>query len=159
MVVRRRRDGEARALAAYVEPRPSAAGLLPRHVLSMTARSLPAYMVPSICYLETLPRLPNFKIDRQRLQALDAVRSSDMTARRSNPALDRIAGAFEAVIGCTGATAEDDLLSLGGDSLQAIEVLMELERRLRRKIPHAVYFGSRNLGELAAALDGAQASP
>ena len=51
------------------------------------------------------------------------------------------------------------MMSLGGDSLQSMEVLMELERRLGRKIARLTFFGSRNLAELAAALDGPGASP
>ena len=159
LVIRRWPDGQARALVAYVEHLPSEAGLLPRHVLAMTSRKLPAYMVPSVIYVEPLPRLPNFKIDRQQLQRLDAARASDLTERQRNPQLDLVARAFETVIGCTDATGEDDMMSLGGDSLQSMEVLMELERRLGRKIPRLTFFGSRNLAELAAALDGPGASP
>jgi acyl carrier protein len=159
LVVRRRPDGQARALVAYVEHLPSETGLLPRHVLAMTSRKLPAYMVPSVIYVQPLPRLPNFKIDRQQLQELDAARASDLTERQRNPTLDLVARAFETVIGCVDATGEDDMMSLGGDSLQAVEVLMELERRLGPKIPRLTFFGSRNLAELSAALDRPGASP
>ena len=159
LVARRTADGRVRALVAYVEQRSSEKGLLPRHVFSMTSRKLPAYMVPSVFYVGTLPRLPNFKIDRQALQRLDAARATDLTGRQSDPTLDLVASAFEAVIGCSGATGEDDLLSLGGDSLQAVGVLLELERRLGRKVSMRVFSAARNLAELAAALDGAGATP
>ena len=159
VVVRRRPGGQARALAAYVERQPAETGLLPRHVLSMIARKVPAYMVPSVIYLERLPRLPNFKIDRQGLQRADAARAADLSARQADSMLDLVAGAFEAVLRCQGATGEDDLLSLGGDSLQALEVVLELERRLGRKIPKDGFLASRNLAELAASLDGGRASP
>ena len=159
LVVRSTPEGRARALVAYVERRPAEEGLLPRHIFSMTSRKLPAYMVPSVFYVEPLPRLPNFKIDRQALQRLDATRASDPSARQGDPMLDLVACAFEAVIGCSGATGEDDLLSLGGDSLQAVEVLLELQRRLGRKVPMRTFSKARNLAELAAALDGAKASP
>ncbi len=159
LVVRRWPDGQARALVAYVEHLPSEAGLLPRHVLAMTSRKLPAYMVPSVIYVEPLPRLPNFKIDRQLLQQQDAGRASDLSERERDPTLDLVARAFETVIGCTDATGEDDMMSLGGDSLQAMQVLIELERRLGRKVPRLTFFGSRNLAELAAALDGPGGSP
>ncbi len=159
LVVRRTPDGRARALVAYVERRPSEQGLLPRHVFSMTSRKLPAYMVPSVFYVEALPRLPNFKIDRQQLLRLDAARAADLTGRQADPTLDLVARAFEAVIGCSGATGEDDLLSLGGDSLQAVGVLLELERRLNRKVAMRDFSAARNLAELAAALDGAGATP
>jgi acyl carrier protein len=122
-------------------------------------------MVPSAIYLHPLPRLPNLKIDRQALERQDTARASDLSARERDPILDKVAGAFETVIGCSGATGEDDLLSLGGDSLQAVEVMLELERRFGVPAPQDVFRSSRSIAELAAwlakrgALDVAGASP
>lgn len=118
--------------------------------MAMAARRLPAYMMPVGVYLGPLPRLPNFKPDRFRLAAADQVRAADQTGRSLDPLLDQVALAFEAVIGCRGATGEDDLLSLGGDSLQAVELMLELERRLGVSAPAPVFRGSRNIAELTA---------
>ena len=150
IVVRRAPDGRPRALAAYIEPRPGETGLLPRHVAAMAAQKLPAHMTPSIVYVEALPRLPNFKIDRQALLAADQWRAGDLSARAQDPLLDKVAAAFEAVVGWGGATPEDDLLSLGGDSLQAVMVMAELEERLGVIVPHEVFNGSRSIAGLTA---------
>ncbi len=150
VLVRRAPDGRPTALIAYAETTPETTGLLPRHVLAMLSRTLPDYMWPQVVYLEPLPRLSNFKPDRAALERMDAMRSSDQGARKSDPLLDLVCSAFETVVGCSGATGEDDLMSLGGDSLQVVEVLLELEARMGFPVPRAVFRRSRNISELAS---------
>ena len=151
VVVRRTPDGRARALAAYVELEPEVKGLLSRHLLAMLSSKLPSFMVPSVIYVEpSLPRLLNYKLDRRSLAALDEQRASDHSTRNADPLLDRVARAFEAVVGCSGATGEDDLLSLGGDSLQAVQVVLEIERRLGVKVPDTVFRDSQDIAQLSA---------
>jgi amino acid adenylation domain-containing protein len=150
IVVRRAANGRARALAAYAELESGVSGLLPRHVMAMASRNLPRYMLPAVIYLGALPRLPNFKLDRPSLDRIDAARASDVSARAADPLLDKVASAFEAVVGYSGATPEDDLLSLGGDSLQAVTLILELEQRLGFPLPGAVFRRSRNIAALSA---------
>ncbi len=150
VVVRRTADGQARALAAYAELESGTKGLLPRHLMAMASRNLPKYMLPSAIYLQPLPRLPNFKLDRPTLEKIDAARASDVSARAADPLLDRVASVFEAVVGCSGATPEDDLLSLGGDSLQAVALILELEQTLGVRLPKRVFKNSRNIAALTA---------
>ncbi len=150
VVVRRDPEGRPTALAAYAETAPDAEGLLPRHVLAVLSQKLPAYMMPAVIYLQPLPRLANFKPDRQALEAADQVRRADRGPRASDPLLDEVAKVFETVVGCRGATAEDDLLSLGGDSLQSVELMLELERRFGVKLRDVTFRRSRNIADLTA---------
>jgi amino acid adenylation domain-containing protein len=130
VVVRRHASGAPRSLVAYVERAQGVRGLLPRHVQAMAARTLPIYMHPSIIFVvENLPRLGNMKLDRVGLSALDASRTSDASARAADPVVDEVARTFEQVLGCQFATPDDNLLSLGGDSLQAVDMALALERR------------------------------
>lgn len=149
VVVRRTGDGRPIALAAYAEAEPNVRGLLPRHVLAMLSRMLPAYMLPVSVQIGPLPRLANFKPDRQALERLDAERVNDVSARSADPLLDAVATVFEGVVGCSGASGDDNLLSLGGDSLQAVEVILELQARLGVRIPKSVFGQSRTIAELA----------
>lgn len=150
IVVRHTSDGRPRALAAYVELEPGIKGLLPRHLLAMLSQRLPAYMLPAFVRIRALPRLANFKLDRNALEALDQALLADMSDRMRNPLLDTVAGAFESVVGNGGATPEDNLLSLGGDSLQSVELVLELERRLGVGIPQRVFRDTRSIAELSA---------
>ena len=127
IVVRRSAAGLPMALAAYVELQPDVEDLYPRHLTNLLSQRVPAHMAPaSIVIVEALPWLPNFKIDRQTLQALDAeaVKRAETPA---DPLVLGVAAIFEHVLGVVGATGEDNLLSLGGDSLNATEIALEMK--------------------------------
>jgi amino acid adenylation domain-containing protein len=135
VAVRRSEDGTPLSLVAYVVLRSGIKGLLPRHVQSMLAQRLPHYMVPSRIYLVgELPRLPNFKIDRRALAQMDNARACDNRERHHDPLVDKIADIFASVIRIGVATPDDTVASLGGDSLQELDVFAELERRYGVKV-------------------------
>ncbi len=160
MVVRRDRQGKARALIGYVEIRAGSEGLLPRHILAMLAQVLPGHMVPaSIVPIPALPRFPNFKIDRPALAAMDADPAARQAERASDPVLDRVAAVFERVIGVSGASSEDNMLSLGGDSLGAVDVVLELEREFGVRVPVDAFRDRQSLRDLADWVRGMTASP
>jgi amino acid adenylation domain-containing protein len=153
VVVRRGGDGAARALIGYVELRPGVQGLLPRHLLAMAARVLPAAMVPArIVLSESLPRLPSLKVDRARLAAIDAAAMAGASTGDVDPRLQRIIAVFEEVLQVGGATPEDNLRTLGGNSLQAVELALALEQRLGISIPVGSFQASRSIRELAVRL-------
>ena len=128
ILARRAPSGAVSSLAAYVQLKPGVKKLLPRHITSMLAQRLPAHMLPSDIYiLSALPWLPNFKVDRQKLEVLDSVRGRRGKAAPADPAAEVVIGAFQKVLRRTGIGPEDDLLSLGGDSLQAIDIALEIE--------------------------------
>jgi len=79
-IVRRDANGAPRALVGYCEF--ETAGASPQSVAAVLRQSLPAHMAPSkILEVETLPRLPNMKVDYQRLAELDASRLRESVAR------------------------------------------------------------------------------
>ena len=129
VVVRRSANGLPSALAAYVELRADAGALHARHLMTMLAQKAPAHMTPAcITILDALPWLPNFKIDRQALQEIDAEAMQRSESPR-DPLHLQVAAIFERVLGVVDATADDNLLSLGGDSLNATEIALELKAR------------------------------
>ena len=150
-VIRRDAAGAPCAMVAYVELDPGEDTLLPRHLMAMISRVLPRHLMPSVMFIEPrLPRLMNFKIDRAALASVDSSRGARDAARASDPLLDKVAGAFESVLPGAKATAEDNLLSLGGDSLQAVQLALELKRRFGFDVPGAVVRQSQSIGQLAA---------
>lgn len=50
-------------------------------------------------------------------------------------------------------SADDDLFSMGADSLTALRAVLELERRLGLSIPQETLLEHRTLGELAGWID------
>jgi acyl carrier protein len=136
VVIRYSEAGLPLAIVSYVVLRPGIRGLLPRHLQSILAQRLPRHMVPSqIMLVGDLPRLPNFKIDRQQLAHLDAEQSIRPRDHLVEPLINEIAGIIEAVLGVSNATADDNVASLGGDSLQEVSAMAELERQYAMRIP------------------------
>ncbi len=145
LVVRRRPSGQPRSVAAYVELEEGTTGLLPRHLMAMMSRRLPRYMLPTpIRLVQALPRLPNFKLDRSALDRLDAEPGPP-----AEPMVATVAAVFERVIDVKGATPDDNLMSLGGDSLQAVSLVLELEQAFDVKLPMSVFQDSPSIRDLA----------
>jgi acyl carrier protein len=130
VVVRHDDDGRPLSLVAFVALQAGVREILPRHIQAMVAQRLPRYAVPAQVHLvEALPRLQNYKVDRAGLAALDAAHLAAQRNRSDDGVEAEIIGIFEAVTGVKGATPEDTVASLGGDSLQEVTLIDELERR------------------------------
>ena len=159
-VVRKDAGGANRALVAYVELEPGFRSLMPRHLMAKISHVMPAPLTPSVIFaVRTLPQLMNFKVDRTALAKLDARRARNDGGRAEDPMLDRVARAFEAIVPGAHATPEDNLLSLGGDSLQAVELALELEREFGVKVPGAAMKQSQSIRNLAAWISGRVKEP
>src|SRR5262249_54986308 len=144
VVVRRTETGAPRSLAAYVTAPPGRPALEPSDLTATLASQLPGYMVPpTIIVVDQLPRLPNLKIDRVRLTRMDAERVAQL-AKQSDDA-----GVGEGVLGVTDAAIDDNVASLGGDSLQALRVAADLEKRFGIPIPPRIFQRSETIGALA----------
>jgi fengycin family lipopeptide synthetase E len=149
VVVRRDAAGLPRSLIAYIEAK-AGAPLLPRDLRSMLTARLPRYMIPaSFHVVDELPRLPNLKIDRSRLVRNDAAQAARMIDPIADPLIGDVVQIFERVLGPVGATPDDNLSSLGGDSLQAVRVAVDLEAWFRIEIPAAVFESTQTIRELA----------
>ena len=149
IVVRRGEDGAARALAAYVQLDDGVKGLLPRHVMAMLERRLPRHMLPAeIVVVDALPWLANFKVDRKRLDAMDRTRR--VGGMPADGAALAVAEIFASVLKVSNVSADDSLATLGGDSLQAVSIVLALERRFGIALPRRVFDTSRSIAGLAA---------
>jgi acyl-coenzyme A synthetase/AMP-(fatty) acid ligase/acyl carrier protein len=150
VVVRGNEAGLPRSLAAYVQLSPGIGELRPRDLRSMLLKRLPRYMIPAtINMIDQLPRLPNLKIDRTRLAQMDAARAAQMVVPIDDPLIADLVKIFESVLGDVRATPEDNISSLGGDSLQAVKVAVELEYRFGVAIPVDVFESTQTIRELA----------
>ena len=129
VVVRSNVDGMPRSLAAFVVLGPNVQGLLPRHLAAMLQKRLPRHLIPwPICVVDGLPRSSGLKIDRAQLAQMDAIRAKNESAGIESPMVAAVAKVFEQVLEVTGATPDDNVASLGGNSLQAVDIAAELER-------------------------------
>jgi acyl-coenzyme A synthetase/AMP-(fatty) acid ligase/acyl carrier protein len=136
-------------LVAYVEPQPGIDGLLPRHLSSMLRQRLPDYMLPaSIFVVPDLPRLANFKIDRVRLAALDAAQAAK-SSENGDARTVAVIEIFKTITDAAVVTGDDNLISIGGDSLQALDIAFELERRFKVEVSPETFDPTRTMNEWA----------
>jgi acyl carrier protein len=150
VLVRHDAAGMPMALAGYVQLQTAERGISADRISAMVRERVPPYMMPAeIVILDELPWLPNFKIDRQRLEQIDAVHLSERLPMASSPLVGELIEAFMQVTKAPGATPADNVLSLGGDSLQALELMLEIGRRFRLVVPEQAQDPTRTIAQWA----------
>jgi len=146
VTVRRDARGAPDSLVAYVEVRADADDLWLR---SFLGTHLPDYLVPSaIIPVKGLPRLANGMIDVARLTQIDAASVTPTGHPVDRVLLDEVSGIFELVVGTRRAGPDDNLASLGGDSLQAVTIAVEIENRFGITVPPDVFEAAPTIYDL-----------
>ena len=139
VVVRRNSDGVVRALAAYVVLDGSVPSQTPELLRQELLATVAPHFVPAPIYvLDQLPLLPNHKIDRRELERQDAEREKARTASPACATEETICRVFERILQLTGVGPLDGFAALGGDSLQALELLADLEVEFEVPVPEEV---------------------
>jgi amino acid adenylation domain-containing protein len=154
-----RGDGAGRKLLAYVV---GANGTPPDTAAvndELTGR-LPAALLPSaIVVLEALPLTPNGKLDRRALPEPTARTAATITSAVTDATQRTLAGIWTDVLDLSGPVgASDDFFQLGGDSLKALRLLVEVEDRFGRRLPLEALFTATTLAAQSAAIDSARAA-
>jgi hypothetical protein len=132
VLTQRTPDGESQ-LVAYLVARPGtpAGAAATQLVKDAMAASSPAYMVPArLVWVPAFPLLPNGKVDRTRLVALEDAQERAAPAVALDPLEARIVEQWKARLGRPRIDAGASFVDLGGDSLSFIEAAMELEALL-----------------------------
>jgi amino acid adenylation domain-containing protein len=142
-------------LAAYVvakeAQKPNA-----RELREQLKNKLPDYMIPgSIELRQSLPLLPNGKIDRHVLALAKPVRagSTDQVCAAPRNAVERqLLGMWKEVLGTEKIGIQDDFFELGGHSLLIPVLLSRIQRILGKKLSPAAVFQAPTIEQLAAKL-------
>ena len=160
-VVARRGEGDPMVLAFFV-PRqfgdPQALGKVRRHLEA----TLPAYMRPrQLLAVDSLPLLPGRKIDEESLLALvrppsgqaaaPVMETSDRAASRRS--LSIVAKAWRGTLGRPVPGRGVSFEAAGGDSLQLLQLVFELERLAERPLPMERFHAGLSSTEFAVQLD------
>jgi amino acid adenylation domain-containing protein len=152
VIAREDAPGDKRLVAYCV---PAAEARVASDVLHAHLKAvLPHYMIPAaFVALEALPLTPNGKVDRKRLPAPQEAPaatpvSQDGSARND---LDRsFLAVWEAILGRTGVTIDDDFFALGGDSMMAIRLVKELKKATGIEYALSTLFSSPTIRQLVA---------
>jgi amino acid adenylation domain-containing protein/FkbM family methyltransferase len=126
-------------------------GDLRRHL----QEKLPDYLVPAeIVLVDSLPRLPNGKIDRRALQSLDCHQPAS-TQEASAPLSQtgkQLAQIWSDVLKRDSVSGSDNFFDLGGDSILVMQIVSRAARTGLRLTPRQI-FKHQTISELAAILE------
>ncbi|WP_304451228.1 non-ribosomal peptide synthetase [Nocardiopsis sp. YSL2] len=161
--------GVAQAAAAVVAP-PSGGRVLAGYltesapgavdtaaVTEELARSLPAYMVPSVLtVLASLPLNANGKVDRRALPEPDWARITESRyVEPSTPTEELVAEVWADVLKLDRVGRGDNFFDVGGDSVKSIQVVGEIREALGVTVPTRALFDHQTVQAYAAAVEDA----
>jgi amino acid adenylation domain-containing protein len=113
-------------------------------------KKLPEYMIPaSFAQLEALPLLPSGKVNRQALGAAGPLQAERRCSGPETPLELQLQLLFERVLGRRPIGVDVSFFELGGDSLQALELVVDLERISGKELPLDVLYQNASVQALA----------
>lgn len=128
---------------------------------------LAPYKIPRrIVLVDDIPKSPTGKVQRHKLAESLGLSASNSASRQQDPEQERQATPLEETLRALWAKAldrpdvglHDDFFMLGGDSLQAVNLFLDIERHLDRRLPRAILFDSATVAEMAAGIEAEQPS-
>jgi amino acid adenylation domain-containing protein len=152
-------DGGEQRLVAYIVP---AAGKAPTisELRRALAPTLSDYMIPSVfVFLETLPVVPNGRVDRRALPDPGKSRpklDAPFVAPRT-PVEEKMAQIWAEVLALDRVGIQDNFFELGGHSLAATRIISQVIKHFQLELPLRSLFGSPTVAEMAAVITEHQA--
>ncbi|HEY0726767.1 MAG TPA: amino acid adenylation domain-containing protein [Pyrinomonadaceae bacterium] len=154
VVAREERPGEQR-LVAYVvgneNPLPTA-----NEWRAFLIQRLPEYMIPSVFVkLESLPLLPNGKVNRRALPVPDSSRPELRRAffAPENPTQARLVELWQNVLKLDQVGIHDDFFEVGGDSILATRLVSRVRRAFGIELPLRELFWRPTVFELSSVVE------
>ncbi len=148
-------------LTAWFETTPTAVDPLPAELRAHLGRALPAHAVPAaFVRLDVIPTTSNGKVDVDSLPAPTRThRSSTALHVAAETVLEgKVIEVFERVLRLEPIGVTDDFFELGGDSLAALELVVELGHDLRTTLREEAIFERRTPRDLAAWIESGEAA-
>jgi amino acid adenylation domain-containing protein len=152
VVVARDDGGGQKRLVGYVTPRNGKVS--ERAVRQWLRGRLPDYMTPSaIVALKEFPLLPSGKVNRKALP--DPASNGALPAPGATPKTPlelQLQILFQRVLRRNGVGVDESFFELGGDSLQALELMVQIEKATGRRLPLESLFQTPTVQRLAVEL-------
>lgn len=142
-------DGNAFLTGYYVVPADRAPS--PAALRDYLRERLPNYMVPAhLIRLDAIPVNANGKVDRFALRKPDETERTEQSfvAPRTD-AEKKIAAIWSSILGIKEVGVEDRFIDLGGDSLQAVRMLIQVNQALGTSLEIPALNQGRTVAELA----------
>lgn len=147
--VREDRPGDKQLVAYLIPAGDTAVEEITYH--QWLQQKLPAYMVPArFITLDSLPLLPNGKVDRKRLPAPNRQRESAGHTPPTNDLEAAMVQIWQDVLGVQPIGITDDFFALGGHSLLAVRVIAQMQQKTGVTMQLADLFQTPTIAGLAA---------
>ncbi|MEM8845378.1 MAG: amino acid adenylation domain-containing protein, partial [Pseudomonadota bacterium] len=117
------------------------------HLREFLQSRIPAWSIPSrFILVDTMPRLPNGKINRKALAQLSIPASTKTNYEApSTPIEKQLANIWSRLIGVDQISLNDNFFALGGHSLMALDLINQCQIELNCQIPLRTLFETTNL--------------
>jgi amino acid adenylation domain-containing protein len=143
VVVKENNKGE-KILFAYV----SVDNIGAVEIKKIISNDLPQYMVPQVIILDSLPLMPNGKVDRERLPEPGSDVDKEYVPPRDELE-KKLTGIWSRVLNVERIGIDDNFFELGGHSLKATLIVSHIHKVLNKKVPLAEVFKAPTIRELA----------
>ena len=123
-----------------------------KEIRTYLQNKLPEYMLPSaFIFLDTLPLTPNGKLDRKGLPAFNLIKPeiTKSFVNYQNHIEHQLIQIWENLLGVQPIGIKDDFFELGGNSLLAVRLFAEIERKFAKKLPLAALFPSSTVAAMS----------
>jgi amino acid adenylation domain-containing protein len=161
VVVLREGSPQAKRLIAYVIPTTTHSSCV-TELRSFLKQKLPDYMLPSeFVLVNEFPLTVNGKVDRRALRApaLPGKEPVSLAKGPSQPLELRLQLLFERILNRRPVGVDVSFFELGGNSLQALEAIVGIERITGKNIPLETLYQTSTVEGLARILQDPPASP
>ena len=153
LVVAHGAPGQQRLAAYVVAPGAPGSDLLETRLRLALRERLPAYMVPAaIVALDAFPLTPNGKVDKKALPQPGSLPDAAHCAPW-NDTERALCSLWQRVLGGGAVSATADFFELGGDSLLATRMLVQLNQQFGLALGIRDIFNQRTVRDLALHLD------
>lgn len=149
-----REDDPEKHLVAYIEvkgPNPT-----PMQLREGLSELLPSHMIPStFMVVESMPKLPNGKIDRQALsRGVAAEKLENVYAPPQSDLEVDLCRVWQETLNVPRVGLHDNFFDLGGDSLSAVGLFVAMEKLLSRTLRLSALLEAPTVGQLSRVIEG-----
>jgi amino acid adenylation domain-containing protein/FkbH-like protein len=163
VLVREDQPGQKRLIAYIASPNYSevgrnngTSGRTKEHLREALLKTLPEYMLPAaLVLLPALPLMPNGKVNRKALPApeMDRIDHTGEIEQPASATQKQIANIWHEVLRINDPGVDENFFEVGGDSLQAIQVISRIQEQFRMRLPVTSMFEAPTVRELANGID------
>ncbi|MBK8847624.1 MAG: amino acid adenylation domain-containing protein [Bacteroidetes bacterium] len=115
---------------------------------------LPAYMMPAgYMWLNEFKLTPAGKIDRKSLPEIKAIKSETRDEKPKTNTEQKIAAIWSELLKLSKVNRNDNFFDLGGHSLMAVKLMIEIEKSTGKRLPLAILFTHPTIELLANVID------